>query len=111
MLIHSLNNTKFKCKTLIKFSLNFQIAEGRKKPKQSDSGVGFLMNLRKAANHPLLVRKLYDTEKIRHLARTLKKHCPNHKEAVEAFIREDLTVLSDFHIHKTCLAYKVSLHL
>lgn len=72
-----------------------------------ESGVGFLMNLRKAANHPLLIRQHYDNDQIRVLARLLKRDA-SHKDANEAFIREDLSVMSDFYIHKTCLAYRVS---
>ena len=72
------------------------------------SGVGLLMNLRKAANHPLLIRDHYDDETVRTLARTLKTKDSGHRDAVEKFIREDLAVLSDFFIHKTCLAYRVS---
>ena len=31
----------------------------------NESGVGLLMNLRKAANHPLLIRNLYDDDKVK----------------------------------------------
>jgi SWI/SNF-related matrix-associated actin-dependent regulator 1 of chromatin subfamily A len=65
-----------------------------------------LMNLRKIANHPLLVRNHFDTAQVRMLARILKKD-PSHCQAVEKFIVEDMSVLSDFDINKTCLAYRV----
>lgn len=73
-----------------------------------NSGVGLLMNLRKAANHPLLIRSHYDDNQVKLLAKILKKQDSGHKEANEAFIREDLSVLTDFLIHKTCLEYRVS---
>ena len=41
------------------------------------------------------------------LARRLKRHDPDHKAANEKFIVEDLSVMSDFMIHKTCLMYQV----
>ena len=69
-----------------------------------------LMNLRKIANHPLLIRNHFDNSQIRTLARVLKKD-PSHSEAVEKFITEDLGAMSDFDIHKTCLAYRVMILL
>ena len=69
-----------------------------------------LMNLRKIANHPLLIRNHFDNSQIRTLARLLKKD-PSHCNAVEKFICEDLSVFSDFDIHKTCLAYRVSIYI
>ena len=71
------------------------------------SGVGMLMNLRKIANHPLLIRNHFDNVQVKQLARILKKDA-SHCQAIEKFIVDDLSVLSDFDIHKTCLAYRVS---
>ena len=90
--------------------LLFQSAAAREAGKivrNKDSGVGMLMNLRKIANHPLLTRNLFDQSQVRQLARLLKKDA-THEKAVEKFIAEDLSVMSDFDIHKTCLAYRVS---
>ena len=86
-----------------------QIASGKKKfvvNKQNESGVGMLMNLRKIANHPLLVRHHFDDSQLRTMAKILKRD-PSHKDARESYIIEDLSVMSDFDIHKTCLAYRV----
>ncbi|XP_059083286.1 SWI/SNF-related matrix-associated actin-dependent regulator of chromatin subfamily A containing DEAD/H box 1 homolog [Tigriopus californicus] len=82
------------------------VAEGRAVAGSENSGVGLLMNLRKAANHPLLIRSHYDDTQVKLLAKILKKQDSGHKEAVEAFIREDLSVLTDFLIHKTCLEFR-----
>ena len=68
-----------------------------------------LMNLRKIANHPLLIRNHFDEGQVRQLAKLLKKDA-SHEKAVEKFIAEDLSVMSDFDIHKTCLAYRVSIY-
>ena len=73
----------------------------------ADSGIGMLMNLRKTANHPLLVRDQYDNHKLDVIARLLKTRDSGHKEANEAFIVEDLKVMSDFEINKTCETYRV----
>merc|ERR1739848_85466 len=85
------------------------IAEGKIKIHSKDSGVGMLMNLRKIANHPLLIRNQYDNSQVKQLARVLKKDA-SHCQAVEKFIAEDLSVLSDFDIHKTCLTYRCIEH-
>jgi len=67
------------------------------------------MNLRKIANHPLLIRNHFDEGQVRQLAKLLKKDA-SHEKAVEKFIAEDLSVMSDFDIHKTCLAYRCVEH-
>jgi SWI/SNF-related matrix-associated actin-dependent regulator 1 of chromatin subfamily A len=82
------------------------IRTGGEAPKKgADSGIGMLMNLRKVANHPLLVRNHYDNNQIKMIGKELKKD-DSHKNALEKFIVEDLSCLSDFDIHKTCLAYR-----
>ena len=73
----------------------------------ADSGIGMLMNLRKTANHPLLVRDQYDDNKLEVIARLLKTRDSGHKDAVEEYIIEDLRGMSDFDINKTCETYQV----
>lgn len=77
----------------------------------ADSGMGMLMNLRKTANHPLLVRDQYDDHKLGVMARLLKTRDSGHKEANETFIVEDLKVMSDFEINRTCETYRCLEHL
>merc|ERR1719400_1294680 len=77
----------------------------------ADSAIGMLMNLRKTANHPLLVRDQYDDHQLKVIARLLKTRDSGHKEAVESFIIEDLQTMSDFDIHKTCETYRCIEHL
>ena len=90
----------------------------------ADSGIGMLMNLRKCANHPLLIRNQYDDHKLdvrisdfalqefprilfQVMARLLKTRDSGHKEALESYIVEDLKIMSDFEINKTCETYRV----
>ena len=73
----------------------------------ADSGIGMLMNLRKCANHPLLIRDHYDLHKLEVMARLLKTRDSGHKEAIESYIVEDLKIMSDFEINKTCETYRV----
>ncbi len=55
-----------------KYSL-LQIASGKlKKTSNLDSGVGMLMNLRKIANHPLLIRRHFDNDQVRNIGSTIK---------------------------------------
>jgi len=72
----------------------------------ADSGIGMLMNLRKTANHPLLVRDLYTDSKLQEMARLLKTRDSGHKDALETFIIEDLQSMSDYQIHRTCEFYR-----
>jgi len=77
----------------------------------SESGIGMLMNLRKLANHPLLIRDHYTDKELETIARTLKVYDTSHKNAVEEYIVQDLQLLSDFDIHKTCETYRCIEHL
>merc|ERR1719225_355683 len=77
----------------------------------ADSGIGMLMNLRKCANHPLLIRDHYDIPKLEVMARLLKTRDSGHKQAIESYIVEDLKIMSDFEINKTCETYRCIEHL
>merc|ERR1719500_1190830 len=88
-----------------------KIAETGQSASGADSAIGMLMNLRKTANHPLLIRDQYDDHKLGVMARLLKTRDSGHKEAVESFIIEDLQTMSDFDIHKTCETYRCIEHL
>merc|ERR1719273_2742785 len=61
------------------------IAAGKIVRNNENSGVGMLMNLRKIANHPLLIRNHFDAGQVKQLARLLKKDA-SHEAAVEKFI-------------------------
>ena len=41
------------------------------------------------------------------MARLLKTRDSGHKEALESYIVEDLKIMSDFEINKTCETYRV----
>lgn len=65
-----------------------------------------MMQLRKAANHPLLVRDLYTNEKTNEIAKILAKKT-SYKEKNLAYVQEDLTILSDFELHSLCESYPI----
>ncbi|XP_078375262.1 SWI/SNF-related matrix-associated actin-dependent regulator of chromatin subfamily A containing DEAD/H box 1-like isoform X2 [Oculina patagonica] len=72
--------------------------------KQSDAGSQYnniLMLLRKAANHPLLLRSHYKDDALLEMA---KKYCkdPAHRDSEPDLVFEDMTVMSDFELHCLC---------
>eukprot|EP00794_Sanderia_malayensis_P000180 gene180-793_t len=65
------------------------------------SAVGFLMKLRKTANHPLLERNLYDKDLLSKMARDYVKQLENRESTFE-LVLEDMEVMSDFELHSLC---------
>ncbi|XP_067850571.1 SWI/SNF-related matrix-associated actin-dependent regulator of chromatin subfamily A containing DEAD/H box 1-like isoform X2 [Heptranchias perlo] len=63
-----------------------------------------MMQLRKMANHPLLHRQYYTAEKLRKMAKLMKKE-PTHRDANPDLIFEDMEVMSDFELHNLCQEY------
>lgn len=78
--------------------------KGKKEEKKSQAGnsTHIIMDLRKAASHPLLFRRLYDDKKIRQIA----KECLNTPTWCDSnfdFVVEDLEVMSDAELHHFCV--------
>ncbi|KAK3583927.1 hypothetical protein CHS0354_033713 [Potamilus streckersoni] len=73
-------------------------------------GAALLMQLRKAANHPLLHRSHFTDRKIKTLSKLLAEES-SHKDrgALPHLIAEDMSVLSDFEINSICKHYKAAL--
>ncbi|XP_034728991.1 SWI/SNF-related matrix-associated actin-dependent regulator of chromatin subfamily A containing DEAD/H box 1A isoform X1 [Etheostoma cragini] len=63
-----------------------------------------MMQLRKMANHPLLHRQYYTTEKLKAMSRLMLKE-PTHFDADAVLIQEDMEVMSDFELHRLCQQY------
>ncbi|KAM7017814.1 SWI/SNF-related matrix-associated actin-dependent regulator of chromatin subfamily A containing DEAD/H box 1A [Tautogolabrus adspersus] len=63
-----------------------------------------MMQLRKMANHPLLHRQYYTTEKLKAMSKLMLKE-PTHFDAEPALIQEDMEVMSDFELHNLCKQY------
>ncbi|CAK8682720.1 SWI/SNF-related matrix-associated actin-dependent regulator of chromatin subfamily A containing DEAD/H box 1-like [Clavelina lepadiformis] len=61
------------------------------------------IELRKVANHPLLRREHYPDSKLRNMARLLKNDI-RYEDSNEAYIFEDMQVMSDFELHNLCLS-------
>jgi hypothetical protein len=77
------------------------------KPDANTSNV--LMDLRKAANHPLLFRRLYTDEKIAQMSQDcLKEFEFSHKDP--KYILEDMGIMTDFELHRFVRPYPVGSH-
>ncbi|XP_034026378.1 SWI/SNF-related matrix-associated actin-dependent regulator of chromatin subfamily A containing DEAD/H box 1A isoform X2 [Thalassophryne amazonica] len=63
-----------------------------------------MMQLRKMANHPLLHRQYYSTDKLQAMSKLMLKE-PTHVDANAALIQEDMEVMSDFELHRLCQQY------
>lgn len=70
---------------------NLEWDTGPSEKKIGDSGSNVLMNLRKAANHPLLFRSHYTDAKLKILAKDIMKE-PEHMAKDYACIIEDMEV-------------------
>lgn len=63
-----------------------------------------IMELRKVANHPLLVRHRFTNDKLRQMSVDILKE-PSHRDADPDMVFEDMTVMSDFELHSLCGTY------
>ncbi|KAI9842041.1 MAG: hypothetical protein M1837_007537 [Sclerophora amabilis] len=72
------------------------------KPKNANANV--LMQLRKAAIHPLLFRHHFDDDKIRKIAKACLKE-PELSDRNADIILEEIELYSDFELHEFCAKY------
>ncbi|XP_031844634.1 SWI/SNF-related, matrix-associated actin-dependent regulator of chromatin, subfamily a, containing DEAD/H box 1 [Nomia melanderi] len=83
------------------------IAEFSAEADQSSqvNGIGMMMQLRKLANHPLLVRDYYNESKLKVIAsRLAKEH--GYKQKNPDYVFEDLQCMSDYQINQLTRTYK-----
>ena len=80
-----------------------------KKIQNVETGSKNLMSicieLRKAANHPLLRRCIYNDDKLKQMAKLILKE--SDPDVVYEYVLEDLSLMTDFEIHELCGHYKV----
>lgn len=69
------------------------------------SGMSMMMEMRKLANHPLLLRHYYTEEQLHTIAHRLARDS-FYKENNEQYVYEDLMAMSDFQIHQMTFIYK-----
>ncbi|KAI8878587.1 hypothetical protein K501DRAFT_228178 [Backusella circina FSU 941] len=98
--------------TIVRESKKTFEEEGRKRVvKNTDmeaqySGMSnIIVHLRKAADHPMLFRNLYDDAKIKIMAKEIMKDV-RYWDSEEQYIYEDMTIMSDFELNRLCLDHK-----
>ncbi|XP_068633292.1 SWI/SNF-related matrix-associated actin-dependent regulator of chromatin subfamily A containing DEAD/H box 1 homolog [Battus philenor] len=82
----------------------FSAKDGTIHATTEQSGISMMMDMRKLANHPLLLRYHYDEAVVKKIAsRLVREH--GYKEKNEQYAFEDLLCMSDFQIHQLTLEY------
>ena len=83
-------------------------ANHRAKDKYLENSSNVLMDLRKAASHPMLFRKLFDDPTLAAVTKQLLKE-PDFKKrgAVFQYVKEDMEVMTDAELQFFCQGYKV----
>ncbi|XP_024941771.1 SWI/SNF-related matrix-associated actin-dependent regulator of chromatin subfamily A containing DEAD/H box 1 homolog isoform X2 [Cephus cinctus] len=69
------------------------------------NGIGMMMQLRKLANHPLLIRDYYNEKKLKLISKRLAKD-PGYKQKNPNYVFEDLLWMSDYQINQLSRTYK-----
>ncbi|XP_047029911.1 SWI/SNF-related matrix-associated actin-dependent regulator of chromatin subfamily A containing DEAD/H box 1 homolog [Helicoverpa zea] len=82
----------------------FAAKDGTIRATTEQSGMAMMMDMRKLANHPLLLRYHYIDTTVRQIASRLAKDS-KYKENNEQYAWEDLMCLSDFQIHQLTLQH------
>ena len=87
--------------------------KGRNNPRAKDkvyleNSANVLMDLRKAASHPMLFRTHFSDAALTSITRLLLKE-PDFKKrgAVSQFVKEDMEVMTDAELQNLCKMYKV----
>lgn len=77
-----------------------------------ENSTNVLMDLRKAASHPMLFRRLFTDDNLTSIAKLLLKE-PDFKKrgAVFQYVKEDMEVMTDSELQVFCATYKVRFFL
>lgn len=87
--------------------INGKVKKGPRETKKSkDTSTNVLMDLRKAASHPMLFRRLFDDAVVKVLAKQCMKE-PEYSGSNYDFIVEDMEVMTDAELQAFTLKYKV----
>ncbi|EDV32223.1 uncharacterized protein Dana_GF14153 [Drosophila ananassae] len=65
------------------------------------AGIAIMMEMRRIANHPLLMRHYFTDENLRGFAKRLAR-ASSYKKTNEQYIFEDLAIMSDFQVFQLC---------
>ena len=75
---------------------------------QKDKAGNVIMQMRKAANHQMLFRQIYNDKILEEMATKLMNE-PRYMQANRSYVVEDMTVMTDFELHKLCLEFPKSI--
>lgn len=75
--------------------------------KKMEKFNNIVMQLRKAADHPLLFRHIYTDDKLKVMAKEIRKE-ERYWDSEEQYILEDMEVMTDFELNRLCRDHKVS---
>jgi SWI/SNF-related matrix-associated actin-dependent regulator 1 of chromatin subfamily A len=74
--------------------------------EQFENMTNIVVHLRKAADHPLLFRKIYNNDLLREMTKEIRRDV-KYWDTDEEYVFEDMTVMSDFELHRLCQENKV----
>lgn len=72
------------------------------------SGITMMMDMRKLANHPILLRYHYTDDDVRQIAQQLARNPAYKKNRNPDYVFEELAPLSDFQIYQTIEKYELT---
>ena len=83
--------------------------KGKENKGYVENSANVLMDLRKAALHPMLFRTRFDDKALSEMTKLLLKE-PDFKKrgAIFQFVKEDMEVMTDAELQVFCKTYKVS---
>ncbi|XP_068140495.1 SWI/SNF-related matrix-associated actin-dependent regulator of chromatin subfamily A containing DEAD/H box 1 homolog [Drosophila tropicalis] len=70
------------------------------------AGIAIMMEMRRIANHPLLMRHYFTDEQLRGFSKRLA-NSSSYKKTNEQYIFEELAVMSDFQVYQLCNKYQL----
>ncbi|KAI9273838.1 SNF2 family N-terminal domain-containing protein, partial [Helicostylum pulchrum] len=76
---------------------------------QFENMSNIIVHLRKAADHPLLFRKVYTDDLLRQMTKEIMRDV-KYWDSTEEYIYEDMTVMSDFELNRLCKDNKTIKH-
>ncbi|KAF9331829.1 hypothetical protein BG006_005291 [Podila minutissima] len=94
---------KAKARALKKKASGKQTAAAKKAANEQFANM--LMQLRKAALHPMLFREKYTDDILKKMAKTCTREVEFCDSNID-YIEEDMSVMTDFELHRFCLQYK-----
>jgi SWI/SNF-related matrix-associated actin-dependent regulator 1 of chromatin subfamily A len=83
-------------------------AKSKNRQSEKHTSVNVLMDLRKAASHPMLFRTLFTDQILTNITKQLMKEPHFKKRDVNfGFVKEDMEVMTDAELQVFCTTYKV----